>query len=76
MIRVVVTGIVIVHTKAFLRLPGFYSGCVQPSGEGQIPSFSFIVNDIKNFVFGLAEATVYGSCKSRKQKFVMSFTIV
>ena len=51
MIRVVVTGIIIVHTKAFLRLPGLYSGCVQPSGEGQISSFSFIVNDIKNFVY-------------------------
>ena len=38
--------------------------------EGQ-----FIVNDIRNFVFGLAGASVYGSCKSRKQKFVMSFTI-
>ena len=35
-----------------------------------------IVNDIRNFVFGLAGATVYGSCKSRKQKFVMAFTIV
>ena len=35
----------------------------------------FIVNDIRNFVFGLAEAFVYGFCKSRKQKFVMSFTI-
>ncbi len=35
-----------------------------------------IVNDIRNFVFGLAGATVYGSCKSRKQKFVMSFTII
>ena len=34
-----------------------------------------IVNDIINFVFGLAGATVYGFCKSRKQKFVMSFTI-
>ncbi len=34
-----------------------------------------IVNDIRNFVFGLAEAAVYGSCKSRKQKFVKSFTI-
>jgi len=34
-----------------------------------------IVNDIRNFVFGLAEASVYGFCKSRKQKFVMSFTI-
>ncbi len=34
-----------------------------------------IVNDIRNFVFGLAEATVYGFCKSREQKFVMSFTI-
>ncbi len=34
-----------------------------------------IVNDIRNFVFGLAGASVYGSCKSRKQKFVMSFTI-
>ena len=34
-----------------------------------------IVNDIRNFVFGLAGATIYGSCKSRKQKFVMSFTI-
>ena len=36
---------------------------------------AFIVNDIRNFVFGLAEAAVYGSCKSRKQKFVMLFTI-
>ena len=35
----------------------------------------FIVNDIRNFIFGLVEATVYGFCKSRKQKFVMSFTI-
>ena len=35
-----------------------------------------IVNDIRNFVFGLAETAVYGSCKSRKQKFVMSFTII
>ncbi len=34
-----------------------------------------IVNDVRNFVFGLAGAAVYGSCKSRKQKFVMSFTI-
>ncbi len=34
-----------------------------------------IVNDIRNFVFGLAGATIYGSYKSRKQKFVMSFTI-
>ncbi len=34
-----------------------------------------IVNDIRNFVFGLAGATVYGFCKSREQKFVMSFTI-
>ena len=38
--------------------------------------FYAIVNDIRNFVFGLAGATVYGSCKSRKQKFVMSFTII
>ncbi len=36
----------------------------------------FIVNDIGNFVFGIAGAAVYGSCKRRKQKFVMSFTIV
>ena len=35
-----------------------------------------IVNDIRNFVFGIAGAAVYGSCKRRKQKFVMSFTIV
>ncbi len=34
-----------------------------------------IVNDIRNFVFGLAGASVYGSCKRRKQKLVMSFTI-
>lgn len=32
-----------------------------------------IVNDIRNFVFGLAGAAVYGFCKSRKQKFVMLF---
>ena len=34
-----------------------------------------IVNDIRNFVFGLAGASVYGSCRSRKQKFVMSSII-
>ncbi len=34
-----------------------------------------IVNDIRNFVFGLAEATVYEFCMRRKQKFVMLFTI-
>jgi hypothetical protein len=37
--------------------------------------FFFIVNGIRNSVFGLAGANVYGSCKSREQKFVMSFTI-
>ena len=36
---------------------------------------TFIVNDIKNFVFGLVEAFVYGFDKRRKQKFVMSLTI-
>ena len=36
----------------------------------------FIVNDIKNFVFGPAKAPVYGFGRNRKQKFVMSFTIV
>ena len=41
-----------------------------------MPVLQSIVNDIGNFIFGLAEATVYGSCKRRKQKFVMSFTIV
>ena len=35
-----------------------------------------IVNDIRNFIFGLAEAAAYGFCKSRKQKFVMSLTII
>ena len=35
-----------------------------------------IVNDIGNFVFGLAGISVYGCCKRRKQKFVMGFTIV
>ena len=49
------------------------------SKEGQYTRFHImelsIVNDIRNFVFGLAEAAVYGSCKSRKQKFVMLFTI-
>ena len=34
-----------------------------------------IVNDIKNFVFGPAKASVYGFGRRRKQKFVMSFTI-
>ncbi len=34
-----------------------------------------IVNDIRNFIYGLAEVSVYGFCKSREQKFVMSFTI-
>ncbi len=36
----------------------------------------FIVNDIKNFVFGPAKAPVYGFGRNRKQKFVLSFTIV
>ena len=40
-----------------------------------INRYGFIVNDIGNFIFGPAEVTVYGFCKSRKQKFVMSFTI-
>ena len=35
-----------------------------------------IVNDIKNFVFGPAKASVYGFGRRRKQKFVMSFTIL
>ena len=35
-----------------------------------------IVNDIKNFVFGPAKASVYGFGRRRKQKFVMSFTII
>ena len=35
-----------------------------------------IVNDIRNFAFALAKASVYGSYKNRKQKFVMAFTIV
>lgn len=35
-----------------------------------------IVNDIRNFAFGLVKASVYGSYKSRKQKAVMSFTII
>ena len=44
--------------------------------SGILPrEYHTIVNDIRNFVFGLAGATVYGSCKSRKQKFVMSFII-
>ncbi len=34
-----------------------------------------IVNDIKNFVFGPAKASVYGFGRNRNQKFVMSFTI-
>ena len=34
-----------------------------------------IVNDIRNFAFGLAKTYVYGFGKSRKQKFIMSFTI-
>ena len=37
--------------------------------------WAFIVNDIKNFVFGPAKAPVYGFGRNRKQKFVMSFTI-
>ena len=41
-----------------------------------INRYGFIVNDIGNFIFGPAEVTVYGFCKSRKQKFVMSFTIL
>ena len=42
-----------------------------PSGGAWL----FIVNDIKNFVFGPAKAPVYGFGRNRKQKFVMSFTI-
>jgi len=38
-------------------------------------NLSFIVNDTKNFAFGLAKAFAYGFCKDRKQNFVMSFTI-
>ena len=34
-----------------------------------------IVNDIRNFAFGLAKASVYGFGKNRKQKLVMSITI-
>ena len=37
---------------------------------------TIIVNDIINFVFDLAEAFIYGPCKSRKQKLVMSFTVL
>ncbi len=37
---------------------------------------SCIVNDMENFVFGSAKASVYGFGRSRKQKFVMSFTIM
>ena len=36
----------------------------------------FIVNDIRNLVFGLVKVSVYGFYKSRKQKFVMSFTVI
>ncbi len=42
---------------------------------GFVRETASIVNDIRNFVFGIAGAAVYGSCKRRKQKFVMSFTI-
>lgn len=35
-----------------------------------------IVNDIRHFVFSLAEASVYSSCKNQELKFVMSFTII
>ena len=35
-----------------------------------------IVNDIKNFVFSTAKAPVYGFGRNRKQKYVMSFTIL
>ena len=35
----------------------------------------YIVNDIRNFAFGLAKAFAYGFGKDRKQKFIMSFTI-
>ena len=41
-----------------------------------ILSVETIVNDIKNFVFGPAKAPVYGFGRNRKQKFVMSFTII
>ena len=57
-----------------------YAFTPEKADIGSISAFPkcmrLIVNDIRNFVFGLAGASVYGSCKSRKQKFVMSFTII
>ena len=44
--------------------------------ENLIAKYRSIVNDIKNFVFGPAKAPVYGFGRNRKQKFVMSFTII
>lgn len=38
-------------------------------------STALIVNDIRNFFFGLSGASVYGFRKSQQQQFVMSFTI-
>ena len=38
-------------------------------------SIMTIVNDIKNFVFGSAKASIYGLGRRRKQKIVISFTI-
>ena len=35
----------------------------------------YIVNDIRNFAFGLAKVFAYGFGKDRKQKFIVSFTI-
>ena len=43
--------------------------------QQSIRAAPFIANDIGYFVFGLAEASVYGGCKSRKLKFAMAFTI-
>ncbi len=46
------------------------------NGSQIVIFYGSIVNDIKNFVFGPAKAPVYGFGRNRKQKFVMSFTII
>ena len=55
--------------KISKKRAGRYGTAIHPG------SSFFIVNDIGYFVFGLAEAAVYGCCKNRKHKFVMVFTI-
>ena len=73
------------HIHMLVRIPPKYSvseivGYLKGKSSLMIfekhANLKYIVNDIKNFVFGPAKAPVYGFGRNRKQKFVMSFTII